>query len=91
MVRSLFYNYPFVKDNDLVSILYGGETMSYNEGCPILQEFFQRILNEKFCLRVNAGSGLIQDENPGIKGQSPGKSQKLPLPLRESGASFLDF
>ena len=42
--------------------------MNYEEGCPVFEEFLQRILNEKLCLRSYAGSGLTGEENPGIDG-----------------------
>jgi len=47
-------------------VLCGKGLMNYEEGCPVFEEFLQRILNEKFCLRGYTGSGLIGEENPGI-------------------------
>ncbi len=44
--------------------------MNYEEGCPVFEEFLQRILNEKLCLRGYTGSGLIGEENSGINGKS---------------------
>lgn len=44
--------------------------MNYQEGCPVSEEFLQRILNEKLCLRDYAGGGLIGKENAGIDGRS---------------------
>jgi len=40
--------------------------MNYQEGCPVFEEFLQRILNEKLPLKGYAGSGLIEQENPGL-------------------------
>ncbi len=44
--------------------------MNYEEGCPVFEEFLQRILNEKLCLRGHTGSGLIGKENCRIDGKS---------------------
>ena len=44
--------------------------MNYEEGCPVFEEFLQRILNEKLGPRGYTGSGFIGEENSGIDGKS---------------------
>ena len=49
------------------------------------------LLDPLLCLCVDVGRGLIQDEDPGVKGQGAGKGEQLPLPGGEGGSPLGDL
>ena len=48
-------------------------------------------MNERFCQRVNAGSGLVQNKNGGVLQHHARQRHQLALAKREARAAFAHF
>ena len=62
--------------------------MGHHNGGAALHEPLHGVLNQHFRFGINVGSGLVHDQNGGVKGQRPGKAQKLPLTGGKGGATL---
>ncbi len=71
---------PSIFDHDnKISVHNGGQTMGDDECRSTLQEVCQCLLDHKLCLGIYTGSGLIQDQDPWIGQERPGKRDELAL------------
>lgn len=75
--------------HDTVRALDGGEAVGNDEGGTALQQLVQALLQQDLRFGVDAGGGFVQDQDPGIGKQGPGKGDQLPLSGGESAAPFV--
>src|SRR5439155_17645410 len=88
LVSSHFPNPPAMQDDDAIGFLNGRKAMGNDDACPSHHELLNGVPYEQLGFRVDARRCLIQHENPGVKGQSPGEGQELFLPDGERGTAF---
>ncbi len=65
--------------------------MGDDKGGAPLQQRLDPGLHQPFCVGIDTGGGLIQDQDPGGGEHGAGKSQKLTLADGELGAPLADF
>ena len=56
---------PVLEDNDVVSVLDGGESVRHDHAGPVLAHLGQSRLNVLLGGGVQAAGGLVQEDEPG--------------------------
>jgi hypothetical protein len=88
VVISLLGHNPFVKDNDLVGVPHGGETVGYDDRGAVAHEVFDCVLDEGLGEGVDVRGGLVEHQDRGVGVERPRECAELPLPGREGDAAF---
>ena len=73
-------NLAFAQDDDAVGAADGGQAVGDDDGSSALHQPFQGLLDQHFCLSIDRGSGLIQDQDRGVFKDGAGDRQALFLP-----------
>ena len=79
LVFSAFGYSPLFDHQDLGGLPYSTQTVSDHKCRSSFHEVGQALLNERFAFRIQIGSGLVKNENPGIGQDCPGDSNALSL------------
>src|SRR5690606_15121451 len=74
-----------------ISMLDRRKAVGDNNSGPAPGQFLQRLLNQQLGGGIDIGGGLVQDQDPGIVSQRPGKSQQLTFSGGEGGAPSLNL
>ena len=90
MMCSAFDHLAVLDNKDHVCVHDGGETMRDHKGRPALDDDGYRILDRLFRQCVNGSSRFIQDKDPGISDDRPGKGQQLFFTCRQHIPAFPD-
>ena len=62
-MRALFDDFAAGKHEDAMGVTDGGESVGDYEAGASREECFERVLNYGFSLRINGGSGFVEDQN----------------------------
>ena len=81
-MRADFTDATVVQHNDSVGILNGGKAMRDDDGRASGHQFLERVSNQHFRFRVDAGGRFIEHQYLGVVGQCSRKGQQLFLPHR---------
>ena len=68
-----FSDLALVNDDDLVSVLDRGKTVSYHDRGSAFHHGLESILDQLLGFGINVGGCFIHYQNGRINGQSPGK------------------
>ena len=79
MIPSL-HNAALIENEDLIGFANRGETVGDDEASPALEEGLESGLEPGLCHRVDAGSGLIENEDLGVGEKGAGEADDLSLP-----------
>ena len=79
IVATPLHDLSVLDDQDEIRPADGGEAVSDDKGCPVSQEILKTFLNEGLALRVEAGGGLIQDQDPWVCQDGSGDGDALTL------------
>ena len=63
IVRAALYYFALMEHDDLVGMANGRKPVGNGDGGALLHEAFQCVLHESFRLRVEGGSGFVEDED----------------------------
>jgi hypothetical protein len=85
---TLFSNLTLVHDNNLVYLLNGRELVSYNQGSPSAGCSLKSSLDELFGLGIESGSGFIQQQDFGVRYQTPSNGDPLFLSATQKPCSL---
>ena len=85
-MRTAFDNVAGLHHQNLVSIFDGGQAMGHNKACATLHQFFKGILHQHLGAGVDAGGGLVQNQNRRTPQHDPRNAEQLPLPLTDIAA-----
>ena len=69
LVGTHFADLSLMHDDDLVRALDGREAVRDDERGASFDHAAEGVANPKFGFRIDAGGGLIEDQNPGVVGQ----------------------
>ena len=86
-----FHDFTVFHDDDQVGIMNGGEAVGNNQRSPPLEKTFQSLLNDDLGLGIDISRRFVEDQNPGVGEDRPGKTDELPLTLTQVTASFLQY
>ena len=62
-VIALLNNLSLIQHDDLVRMLNGRQSVCYDDGGAVLRKCDERILDELFCVRIDARGSLVKDED----------------------------
>jgi hypothetical protein len=65
---------------DAIHVLDGRQPVGDGDGGAALHQHVQRVANQHLGLGVDAGGGLVEDEDLRVEGQRPRKREQLLLP-----------
>src|ERR1700722_2079228 len=82
VVRAQFHDASFVQYSDAVGLANGRDAVRNKDGCAALHYFAQMIQDLVFGVSVDAGKGVIQNQNSRIANERPGDRCALLLPAR---------
>ena len=85
-MSALLNDASVIKDNDLVGIADGGETMSYDEGGATLHDGVHAALYQLFGVSVDAARCLIENQHWWISHRRTCNGQELSLTRTEVAA-----
>src|ERR1700688_1723865 len=68
---------PLVKDQDLVHVLDGGETVGDGDRRAASDQRVQRVTNQQLRFRVDPRRRLVKNQHPRIERQRAGERQEL--------------
>ena len=85
------YDPAVVHNYDLVSILYGADTLRNDDLCGLRYICPEGVLDDGVCLCIYSTGGIIQDKYLGFFQQSPGDSEPLLLSAGNIGPALLDI
>jgi hypothetical protein len=71
-----------IKDIDDISLLDRAETVSHSDGSATTSSSIQSSLNDLLGLRVQSGSGFVEEENLGVAKEGAGDGYTLLLAAR---------
>src|SRR4029077_7434572 len=91
LMRALFAQASFVKDEDAVGVLNGAEAVRDNQGGAAGEQAIERFANQQLRLGVHAGGRFVEDEEARIVGQRAGKIDELALADGKGGAALVDI
>ena len=91
VVSAALLDAPVGNHHDLITALDGGKAVRNDKGGPSLEHPIQSLLYQSFRLGVDRGGCLVQNKDLGIRNQGSGNGNQLPLSLRQTAASFMDF
>src|SRR6266849_6661720 len=90
VVRAALDDAAVAKDNDLVGVLHGGGAVRNQNGGAAVHDAAQAGKNALLGLRVDAGEGVVEDEDAGVADDSAGDSSALLLSTGQGDAAFSD-
>src|SRR5208337_2526690 len=90
VVRALFYDASLVEDGDGVGVADGGNAMGDEDGGASAHDFAEMVEDFIFGVGVDAGEGVVEDENAGAAEQGAGNGGALLLASGERYAAFAD-
>src|SRR5579884_339375 len=79
VVIALFDDSALLKHQNAVGVANSREPVSNQDGGALLQDQIKPFLNLRLSERVDAGSGLVEDENRGVLQQHASERDKLAL------------
>ena len=79
---------PFLKHDDAVRVLQGGETLGDDEGGPAFAKSFHRLLDQPLRLRVHARRGVVQNQHARIHQERARDGDALALAAAERHAAL---
>ncbi len=85
---TLFHDLAQRQQDDVVSVLNGGETVSNDQHGANVLHLFQRVLNQNLRLSVDVGGCFVQDHNAWLVDDGASEGEQLSLTGREVVASF---
>src|SRR3990172_3799789 len=89
-MRAFLDNLSVIHNNDAVCINYCGKSVCNNYRGAITKQGLKSFLYDHLCIGVNGARSFIQNKNPRISDNSPGKTHQLPLAGTEPRAPFID-
>mmetsp|Transcript_17792 Transcript_17792/g.50704 ORF Transcript_17792/g.50704 Transcript_17792/m.50704 type:complete len:823 (-) Transcript_17792:445-2913(-) len=83
---------PLVHDRDLVRVDHRGQAVrdEHDGATGLLDELVQRLLHQRFVLRVQRRCRLVEEEQPGLPEEAPGNGEALALAAGEQHAALAD-
>ena len=90
-VGSGFRNPAFVQDDDPVRGVDGVQAVGDDQGGPALRETVQGVPDETLALRVQAGGGLVQEQEGRVLQEGAGYRKPLCLAAGEALAPLPDL
>ena len=90
VVRAALDDLALVHDEDQVGVADGRQAMRDDEGRAAGEQLLQRCLDELLAARVDAGGGLVQDEDARVGEQSARDAEELALTLAEVAAALAE-
>jgi len=87
-VCASFDDHTFFQNENLVCISNGAKAMSNNKSRPASHERRQAFLNHRFTVGIEAGCGLIKDENSGIREDGASNRNSLALSAGQLDAAL---
>lgn len=91
VVGSLLENLSVVDHENPVRIFNSRKTVRNDERGTALQQAFDSLLHLNFCLCVDAGRRLVENQNPRIRHHRSGKGEKLALAVGKTGTALADL
>ena len=85
---TLFDDAAVFDDADAVGFADGGEAVSDDDGGTALHEGIEGFLNLFFGLGIEAGGGLVEEEDGGVFQDGPGDGHALALSAGEFDAAL---
>ena len=85
-----FHDTAVPQDDNLIGMADRGYTMRNQQGGSLLHQFSQFAQDTFLRIRVDAGKGIVKDQNARIANQSPGQSCSLLLSAGKRDSSFAD-
>ncbi len=82
---------PVFQDQDLVGQAHGAQPLGDDKGGAPLHQPLQRQLDQPFGLGVDAGGGVVQDQDARVLEQGAGDGDALLLPAGEGDAPLADL
>src|ERR1043166_5978037 len=77
---------PVFELEDLVGMAHGAEPVSDYERRPLLEQPFQRLLNDRFGVRIHRTCRLVENQDARVGDQSARDAHELALSLTQIGA-----
>ena len=68
---ALFYDPTVIQDYNFIRVLDSAQSMRYDDGSPVTNQLFDRILDDIFRFQVDAGGRFIEYQNIRIKNEQP--------------------
>src|SRR5712664_3980989 len=90
VVRAPLDDAAVAQDDDLVCVPHGGGAVRNQNGGATVHDAAQASEDALFGLRVDAGEGIVEDEDAGVANDGSGDGGALLLSSRESDAAFAD-
>ena len=87
-MRPFLRDTPILQDYDAAGVVERRQAVGDYQSGPAYHQVGQRVLNQRFSLRVHAGGGLIQNQNGSVFQESSGQSDALPLATGEGHSSL---
>src|ERR1700682_6473583 len=89
-VGAVFDNPSQFDNQDLIGAADGGKPVSDDEGRSSLHQVGKTLLSQLLGLRVEAGSGFVENQDARLRENGPGNRNPLPLSSRKLHAAFAD-
>ena len=89
VVASAFLNPSLIHVEDAGAVLDGGKPVGDNKGGTAFEQLIQTLLQDDFCLRVDAGGGFVQNQDLRVREQSAGKGDELSLSSGQTTAPLI--
>ena len=77
-----------IDHHNTVRVPQGGKAVGNGKGGAALGQAAQRLLNLVLCFGIQAASGFVQNQQPGIMQNRPGDGNPLPFPAGQGIAGF---
>src|SRR5882672_8573981 len=90
VVCAILHNAPSFDRDDPIGIANRGKAVGDDQNCWPLRNPAHIALNDVFALIVERTGRLIQDQHLGIRDESTGNRNPLPLPAGKAGAPLAD-
>src|SRR6266567_5978493 len=83
LVASFLRLLPSMDHHDPVGVPDGGEAVGHHDRSAAGHQTLEPLLDQPLRLAIDAGGRLVEYENLGLEGHSPGKGDQLALPCGE--------